>query len=104
VVAALALNRRFQRRNPGKRPYRWGYYLSIASVLGGVALGVFLEAGAAAAIVCAAVYAALAWSFARRRRWAWIALTVLTFNPAAWVINLVYLRKRWAEDSVPAGA
>jgi NADPH:quinone reductase-like Zn-dependent oxidoreductase len=104
VVAALALNRRFQRRNPGKRPYRWGYYLSIASVLCGAALGVFLEVGAAAAIACAAVYAALAWSFARRRRWAWIALTVLTFNPVAWVINLVYLRKRWTEDSVPAGA
>jgi hypothetical protein len=26
IAIALALNRRFQQRNPGKRPYRWGYY------------------------------------------------------------------------------
>lgn len=44
----------------------------------------------------------LAWSFARRRRWAWVALTLLSFNPVAWVVNLVYLWKRWAEDAAPA--
>ena len=38
IVAALALNRRFQQRNPGKRPYRWGYYFSIQSFFGGIAL------------------------------------------------------------------
>jgi NADPH:quinone reductase-like Zn-dependent oxidoreductase len=102
VVAALALNRRHRRRNPGKRPYRWGYYVSIMSFVGGVCLGLFLDAGAAAAIACGAIYAALAWSFARRRHWAWIALTVLTFNPVAWIVNLLYLRKRWAEDAVAA--
>jgi len=29
IAIAIPLNRRFQRRNPGKRPYRWGYYFSI---------------------------------------------------------------------------
>ena len=72
------------------------------SFVGGVCLGLFLDAGAAAAIACGAIYAALAWSFARRRHWAWIALTVLTFNPVAWIVNLLYLRKRWAEDAVAA--
>jgi NADPH:quinone reductase-like Zn-dependent oxidoreductase len=104
IAAALALNSRFQRRNPGKRPYRWGYYLSIESLLAGIALGIALESGAATAIACALVYALLAWSFARRRRWAWLALTILTFNPIAWIVNAVYLRKRWAEDSAAAPA
>jgi hypothetical protein len=44
----------------------------------------------------------LAWFFAQRQHWAWIALTVLSFNPIAWIINFFYLRKRWTEDSVAA--
>jgi NADPH:quinone reductase-like Zn-dependent oxidoreductase len=98
IVAALALDRRFRRRNPGKRPYRWGYYFGILSFLGGVGLGLMLESGTGAVIVCGAIYAVLAWLFVQRRRWAWVALTILSFNPVAWVINFFYLRKRWAED------
>jgi hypothetical protein len=40
-----------------------------------------------------------AWFFAQRQDWAWIALTIFGFNPVAWIINSIYLRKRWAEDS-----
>lgn len=102
IVVALALNRRFQRLHPGKRPYRWGYYFSIMSFIGGIALGNILEYGDTAVIVCGVIYAVLAWLFAQRHRWAWITLTIVSFNPVAWIINLVYLRKRWAEDSVAA--
>ena len=28
---------------------------------------------------------------------AWIALTLLSVNPIAWIVNAVYLRKRWTE-------
>jgi NADPH:quinone reductase-like Zn-dependent oxidoreductase len=104
IVAALALNRRFQRRNPGKRPYRWGYWFSVQSFLGGICLGIMLESGVGSAIAWGVISAVLAWFFARRRRWAWITLTILTFNPVAWIINVFYLRKRWAEDSVAAPA
>ncbi len=100
IVVALVLNRRFQQRNPGKRPYRWGLYFSILSFLGGMGLGIMLESGVSAVIVCGVIYAVLAWSFAQRRHWAWVALTILSFNPVAWIINFIYLRKRWAEDSV----
>ena len=99
IVFALAFNRRFQRRNPGKRPYRWGYYFSILSFIGGIGLGIVLESGAGVAIACGVVYAALAWCCARRRRWAWIMLTIVSFNPLAWIINGIYFRKRWAECS-----
>jgi NADPH:quinone reductase-like Zn-dependent oxidoreductase len=100
LIAALALNRRFQQRNPGMRPYRWGYYFSILSFIVAVGVAFMLDAGITAVIVCGIVFAILAWFFAERRRWAWITLTILSFNPIAWIINSIYLWKRWAEDAV----
>jgi NADPH:quinone reductase-like Zn-dependent oxidoreductase len=97
VVVAFILNRRFKSRNPDKRGYRWGYYFSVMSFVAGLVLGVFLECGAMAVIVCGVVYALLAWFFAQRHHWAWVALTILSFNPIAWIINLIYLWRRWAE-------
>ena len=97
IIAAFPLNRRFKRRNPDKRGFRWGYYFSIMSFIGGLVLGLFLECGATGVIVCGLIYALLAWFFAQRYHWAWIALTILSFNPIAWIINAIYLRKRWAE-------
>ena len=103
LVLALALNRRFQRRNPGKRPYRWGYYFSSLSFIAGIGLGILLESGIAV-ILCGVIYAALAWFFAQRHHWAWITLTILSFNPVAWIINFFYLRRRWAEDWIATPA
>jgi hypothetical protein len=102
IVIAIALNRRFQRRHPGERPYRWGYYFSIMCFIAGLALGAFLEVGVTAVLLCGIIYAVLAWFFAQRHHWAWIALTILSFNPIAWIINFIYLRKRWAEEPVAA--
>jgi hypothetical protein len=63
-------------------------------------LGVKLESGITAVIICGAIYGVLAWFFAQRHHWAWITLTIFSFNPVAWIINFIYLRKRWSEDSV----
>lgn len=104
IVAAFALNRQFRRRNPGKRPFRWGYYFSILSFVGGLGLGVMLEWGVSTVIICGIIYAVIAWFFAQRHRWAWITLTIFSFNPVAWIINFIYLRKRWAEDSLATPA
>ena len=100
VVIAFILNRRFRQRNPDKRGYRWGYYFSMTSFIHGLCFGAFLESGAIAVIVCGLIYAVLAWFFAQRQHWAWIALTILSFNPIAWIINAIYLRKRWAEEGM----
>jgi NADPH:quinone reductase-like Zn-dependent oxidoreductase len=99
IIAAFALNRRFKRHHPDKKGYRWGYYFSIMAFVAGLGLGVFLEAGVAGVMICGVIYAILAWFFAQRKHWAWIALTILSFNPIAWIINAIYLRKRWAENS-----
>ncbi|MEY2578526.1 MAG: hypothetical protein QOI49_1350 [Verrucomicrobiota bacterium] len=98
IIAAFVLNRRFRERNPDKRPYRWGYYFSMMAVIGGLLLGRFLDFGLTGVIVCGLLYGLLAWFFAQRRRWAWIVLTVLSFNPIAWIINAIYLWKRWGEE------
>jgi hypothetical protein len=56
--------------------------------------------GVTIVILCGLIYAVLAWFFAHRRHWAWITLTIVSFNPVAWIINFIYLWMRWAEDSV----
>lgn len=104
VAVALALHRRFRRRHTGQRPFRWGYYFSVQSFVAGVALAIVFESGAIAFIVCSVVYGVLAWFFAQRRHWAWVTLTLFSFNPVVWIINFIYLRKRWAEDSVATPA
>jgi len=67
------------------------------SIVGGLALGLMLESGTGALIACGAVYGILAWFAAQRRRWAWVALTLASFNPLVWLVNAFYFRKRWAE-------
>lgn len=104
IVAAFVLNRCFRERNPEKKNYRWGYYFCIMAFIGGLLLGRFLNAGVTAMILCAGIYAILAWFFAQRHHWAWIALTILSFNPVAWIINAIYLRKRWAEEPAATAA
>ena len=97
IVIALVLNRRFRRDNPEKRSFRWGYYFSVMSFVAVVGLALLLDVGIIALILCVVIYGVLAWFFTQRCHWAWIALTILSFNPIAWIINAIYLRKRWAE-------
>jgi len=99
IVAAFVLNRRFRESNPEKRPYRWGYYFSMMAFIGGLLLGRLLDFGLIGVIICGLLYGILAWFFAQRRPWAWIALTILSFNPIAWIINAIYLRRRWKEEA-----
>lgn len=100
IIAAFVLNRRFHERYPETKGFRWGYYFSIMAFIGGLILGRLLDLGTLSVIVCALIYGSLAWFFAQRRRWAWIALTILSFNLIAWIINAIYLRKRWAESAI----
>ena len=99
ILAAFVLNRRFRERNPEKRSYRWGYYFSMMSFVAGLLIGRLLDFGLTSVIICGIIYGILAWFFAQRRPWAWIALTILSFNPIAWIINMIYLEKRWREEA-----
>ena len=72
--------------------------------IGGLLLGRFLDFGLTGVIVCGLLYGLLAWFFAQRHHWAWIALTILSFNPIAWIINAIYLWKRWVESPAARSA
>jgi NADPH:quinone reductase-like Zn-dependent oxidoreductase len=98
IIAAFVLNRRYKRRHPEARGFRWGYYFSIMSFIAGLVIGLFMEAGGTGVIIWGLIYALLAWFFAQRHHWAWIVLTILSFNPIAWIINAIYLWKRWGEE------
>jgi len=86
---------------PGFTPYIKSEQAPPEGSWRGIILGIVLESSVAV-IVCGVIYGVLAWFFARRHRWAWLTLTIASFNPLAWIINLVYLWKRWTEDSVAA--
>ena len=98
VLIALVLNRRFRRENPDKRPFRWGYYFSVMTFVSAVGIALLLDFGLTSVVISVVLYGLLAWAFAQRKHWAWVALTILSFNPIAWIINAIYLRKRWAEE------
>jgi hypothetical protein len=104
IIVALVLNRRFKDRNPDKRSYRWGYYFSVMTFVAVLGLSYLLFESLAAVVAVAGVYAVLSWFFAQRQRWAWIALTILSFNPIAWIINAIYLGRRWSEEPGVASA
>ncbi|PYJ09680.1 MAG: hypothetical protein DMF06_09160 [Verrucomicrobia bacterium] len=98
ILIALVLNRRFRRENPDKRPFRWGYYFSVMTFVSAVGIALLLDFGLTSVVISVVLYGLLAWAFTQRKHWAWIALTILSFNPIAWIINAIYLRKRWAEE------
>jgi hypothetical protein len=98
ILLAIVLDRRFRRRHPVARPFRWGYYFALQTFVGALLLGALFGSGAGSVFAVGLVYAVLCSAFARRRRWAWVLLTILSFNPLAWIVNVVYLRKRWTED------
>jgi uncharacterized membrane protein YdcZ (DUF606 family) len=102
IILAFVFNRRFQQRNPGKRPFRWGYYFAIMSFVIVVGLALLLDLGAVTVIALVVIYGLLALSFVKHHRSAWIILTLLSLNPIAWIINFFYLRKRCEEDATIA--
>jgi NADPH:quinone reductase-like Zn-dependent oxidoreductase len=99
IILALVFNRRFQQRNPGKKPFRWGYYFAIMSFVVVVGLAILLDLGVTTVIAMVVIYGLLALSFVKHHHWAWVILTLLSFNPIAWIINFFYLRKRCSEDA-----
>lgn len=98
-VLATILNTRFRRRHPSLRPFLWGYYFCTQTFLTTILFGIFLEWSLPKLLLVALIYALLGWFFARRHHWAWVVLTVASLNPVNWILNSVYLWKRWSEDT-----
>lgn len=111
IVVALVLEKRLKARTPATRPYRWGYYFGCMGVacapfvpifaLGVLATGSSGQWGQCGEftfyMVYFAVQGACGWFIIRRKRWAWVVGTILSFNIVAWCINYIYARRRWGE-------
>lgn len=91
-------------------PFTWGYFLGLCRLCCGVFALVILvltpfvshdqhEKGQAL-VGCLIIIAA--WGLPglfviKRRAWAWVLLTVVSFNPVLWVANHRFGRNRWPE-------
>ncbi len=85
-----------------KLPYRWGYYCGIMSLVASIAFIIVAiteqdDPGTLVFCLCISfVYALLGIQTIRKRLWAFIVLTVLSFNPVSWTINGLYIKNRFS--------
>ena len=105
VIPAIVLEGRRQRaaQSAGvvQRPYAWGYFQGVAAVVfGTVVLCLLFAAGGDAILGGLAFFTAYAvpgFFVVKRRRWAWVVLTIASLNPILWIAHYFYARNRWAE-------
>jgi hypothetical protein len=107
AIGAFRVDRERRSRNPGTRPFRWGYVQGVTMLISGL-LGTLgnwgILTGAYKASPSAATGAAICFWTAisgalllRRRRWSWVLGTILSLQPWLWLINSIYLARRWDE-------
>jgi hypothetical protein len=101
IYPSIRLNQMFLRNSPKCQPFAWGYFSSLAVITIGVSgaiLGVwFYSDDGAGLIIWSAFLIALGTLLYKRNLWAWVVFTVLSLNPASWIINWIYLKNRWQE-------
>ena len=102
LVYSRDLNGAFQLAHPSKRPFTWGFFISIAGVLISAIAGYiyFLDVilGPSKDVYMGVVKAATVYYFMfKRNRTAWVIGTIGSLNPILWVINGIYLKHRWQE-------
>lgn len=109
IAPAFILERRRVRMAVDKTlPYRWALYQGITAVLFGTVLLVAGFAGGSdgvfGGLLFFALYAVTGWFVIRRRRWAWVVLTLASFNPILWIAHYIYGSNRWGEWAREASA
>jgi hypothetical protein len=109
VIPAFVLeNARSKRSAGGTRPYTWGYFLGSWGVIFGVAIflpTIFLTTDPAVIFplfIASLLYAVSGYFVIKRRKWAWVVLTILTLNPILWIAHYLYGRNRWHELGDPS--
>jgi heme/copper-type cytochrome/quinol oxidase subunit 4 len=106
IFACLKLGRRWEKDNPNKLGFKWGYFYIINTFLHSLALLSFLfgialqEAEFGLIIFSLTLLVALSASSyysLKRKKFALIVSTLFTLNPLWMVINAFYLKNRWQE-------
>jgi hypothetical protein len=109
-IIALQMDESLFQRKPHTKKYAWGYFLALQDIL--LSVGIlflllynlfvahtyiepkfYLIAG-----VLAMTLALNGYYVIQRKRWSWILMILLyIWNPLVTIINIFYLRNRWAE-------
>ena len=108
LMAFVLEGRRKNVASPKDLPYTWGFYIGMSGLLLGVyalfaAFYMWIsgtENGSISAVVLlvfAAVWGPAGYFAIKRRRWAWVVSTIVSFNPVWWIANSVYGHNRWNE-------
>ena len=101
IYPSIWLNKIFITNNPKCQPFAWGYYNSLLIVTIGISGSVFgVWISDLALLIWCFLLIALGTLLYRRNRWAWVIFTILSANPASWIINGVYLKNRWQEMKI----
>ncbi len=110
IAGALYLNQRLQQQHPEFRGFRWGYFHALFGLFLGLPLSVLMALSMLGGQVTVWPLLLLADATIkvyalRRRRWAFLAMTALTFNLLVWLVNGYYAWRRWGEfASIPSGS
>jgi GYF domain 2 len=108
IFGSFILDRKLHVRQPNARPFKWGYFNGIvAAVWLPFSLMAFYgsttdnEYLASFVLMVIGILGVLV---IKRSRVAFLFLTILSLNPIGWIINGIYLNRRWQElAAVPTG-
>ena len=111
IWLSFHLNKKHLQKRRYAKPFAWGYYNGLLCCIilpvGLLCLIAGLGDQDADTVLGGAFMAAigsLGPFILMRRRWAFLVLVVLSFNPIAWIINGIYLSNRWREMAMPDDA
>ncbi len=100
IPIAFIHDKKLHEEQPSVRPYKWGYYIGYAGLIGSVLfifLVVLFSAALALFLVLSIPQAIASYYIIRRKKWAWVLGTILTLNPILWIAHIFYGRNRWGE-------
>lgn len=103
---AIHLNSLLTSSKPGVQGYKWGYYIGLMNVVFlPIAMAFYLaddlQSKKGDEVLWVFIYAIIQFSLSvgviRRLRASWVPFTLLSLNPAIYLINGIYIYKRWSE-------
>jgi hypothetical protein len=102
-----------RKKYPEVKPFAWGYFVGMAGTLAGAALGIRELLAAPelygrppdfCVVIAWVLFACIHLLMVLRMKWAWVVGIVLHVNPILWMVNGLYLARRWDEMSeMPGG-
>ena len=104
IFLAIWFDKRLHVKQPNARPFKWGYWNGLCCFLltplvGSAAAGPKTEFDVM--ILLEIIFIPLGIFVLLRHRWAFIAATALSFNPIYWIVNAIYISRRWTEMGRP---